>query len=223
MVPRTRRRHLSAVPVHVVCAVVGALALFASLGADHAAAQTNIPATGTPSISGTGRVGETLTASQGSIADTNGLTNATFTYQWIRVDGQNESDITGATGTTYLLTTDDPGKRIKVRASFTDDAGNPESRTSDGFPESSSGLPIVDPIPACPAEVAVPSSWELTPAGLVVGDRFRLIFITSGNYSPQQIHISYYNDLMSDLVRAGHTAIRSHATGFPTAGQHADG
>ena len=208
------RRRLAAVPVHVVCAV--ALALLASLGAGHAVAQTppNSPATGIPSILGTGRVGETLTASQGTIADTNGLTSATFTYQWIRVDGQNESDITGATGTTYLLTASDPGKRIKVRASFTDDDGNSESRTSDGFPESSSGLPIVDPIPACPAEVAVPSSWELTPAGLVAGDRFRLIFVTSGNYSPQQIHISYYNALMSDLVRAGHTAIRSHASGF---------
>ena len=197
-----------------MCAVVGALALLASLGAGNAAAQTNSPATGTPSISGTGRVGETLTASQGSIADPDGLTSATFTYQWIRVDGQNESDITGATGTTYLLAPGDAGKRIKVRASFTDDAGNPESRTSDGFPESNSGLPIVDPIPACPAEAVVPSSWALTPAGLVAGDRFRLIFVTSGNYSPQQIHISHYNERVQLLAQAGHAAIRSHASGF---------
>ena len=86
----------------------------------------NNPATGAPTISGTARVGETLTASATGIADTDGLTNATFTYQWLADD----ADIAGATGSTYTLVAADAGKAIKVQVSFTDDAGNAESLTS---------------------------------------------------------------------------------------------
>ena len=86
----------------------------------------NSPATGAPTISGTARVGETLTASATGIADTDGLTNATFTYQWLADD----ADIAGATGSTYTLVAADAGKAIKVQVSFTDDAGNAESLTS---------------------------------------------------------------------------------------------
>ena len=90
-------------------------------------------ATGAPTISGTLHVGRTQTASPGTIADANGLTNASYSYQWVRVDADgtsNEEDITDATDATYTLTADDRGKKIKVRASFTDDEGNAESRTS---------------------------------------------------------------------------------------------
>ena len=71
-------------------------------------------------------MGETLTASATGIADTDGLTNATFTYQWLADD----ADIAGATGSTYTLVAADAGKAIKVQVSFTDDAGNAESLTS---------------------------------------------------------------------------------------------
>ena len=46
-------------------------------------ARPNTPATGQPTISGTAQVGETLTADVSSIADEDGLDNATFTYQWL--------------------------------------------------------------------------------------------------------------------------------------------
>ena len=95
------------------------------------AAQANNPATGQPDISGTLRVGQTLTASKGTIADADGLTNASYLYQWIRVHGSNsETDIPNATGSTYVLPTDDEGNRIRVKASFDDDRGNGEMRTS---------------------------------------------------------------------------------------------
>ena len=95
------------------------------------AALPNRPATGQPSISGTFQVGQPLTASPGSIADADGLTNAVYRYQWIRVDSSNnETDIPNATGSTYVLTSTDEDNRIKVRASFEDDLGNPEARTS---------------------------------------------------------------------------------------------
>ncbi len=86
----------------------------------------NNPATGAPAIGGTPRVGETLTASTSSIADEDGLTSVSYSYQWIA----GGSDISGATGSTYTLADSDVGKGIQVRVSFQDDAGNPESLTS---------------------------------------------------------------------------------------------
>ena len=86
----------------------------------------NSPATGAPAITGTARVGETLTANTSGIADADGLTNANFSYQWL-ADG---SDISGATGSTYAPAGADVGKAVKVRVSFTDDAGNSETLTS---------------------------------------------------------------------------------------------
>ena len=90
------------------------------------APRPNTPATGAPAISGTARVGETLTASKSGIADADGLVNVSFSYQWLADD----ADIAGATGTTYTLTDADQGKAIKVRVSFDDDAGNEEALTS---------------------------------------------------------------------------------------------
>ena len=84
------------------------------------------PATGAPTINGTARVGESLTASTSDIADADGLANASFTYQWLAAD----LDISGATGSSYTVVTADAGKVIKVTVSFTDDAGNEESVTS---------------------------------------------------------------------------------------------
>ena len=87
---------------------------------------SNTPATGAPTITGTVRVGETLTANTTDISDSDGLNNATFTYQWLADD----ADITDATGSTYALVAADEGKTVKVRITFTDDAGNDESLTS---------------------------------------------------------------------------------------------
>ena len=94
------------------------------------AARPNTSATGAPTISGTAQVDETLTADVSSIADVDGLTNVSYSYQWIRNDGTDDADIGGQTGSTYTLTAEDVGKTIKVRVSFTDDAGNNETLTS---------------------------------------------------------------------------------------------
>ena len=71
-------------------------------------------------------MGETLTAGTTDISDGDGLGNAVFAYQWLADD----SNISGATDSTYTLVAADAGKTIKVRVSFTDDAGNNEELTS---------------------------------------------------------------------------------------------
>ena len=93
-------------------------------------AASNSPATGAPTITGTPRVGQTLTAVTSAIMDANGLNNVSYTYQWIRVDGGTETNILMATASTYTLVTADQGKTIKVTVRFTDDANNPETLTS---------------------------------------------------------------------------------------------
>ena len=90
------------------------------------ATEPNTAAAGAPAISGTPRVGEELTASTSDISDADGLDDASFAYQWIRAD----TDIPGATGSTYTPVATDEGERLKVRVGFTDDAGNEESLTS---------------------------------------------------------------------------------------------
>ena len=99
----------------------------AATGAVAAAAPPpNTPATGAPSITGTAQVGETLTAGVTGISDGDGLNSATFAYQWLADD----VEINGATASTYTLADAEAGKAIKVRVSFTDDAGNDEELTS---------------------------------------------------------------------------------------------
>ena len=76
-------------------------------------------ASGAPTITGTAQVGQTLTASTTSISDADGLSNATFGYQWLADD----VELSGATISSYTLVAIDAGKSIKVRASFIDDEG----------------------------------------------------------------------------------------------------
>ena len=79
-----------------------------------------------PTITGTARVGETLTADASDIEDPDGMDDAAFTFRW----AASGNDITGATAASHILTADEEGLAITVRVSFTDDAGNPEALTS---------------------------------------------------------------------------------------------
>ena len=98
------------------------------------AAAPNTPAMGAPMINGTAQVGQTLTATAGDIADVDGLpapflTDVDTSFQWIQVDG-GDTDILGATASTYTLVEADLGKTIKVKVSFTDNGGFAETLTS---------------------------------------------------------------------------------------------
>ena len=122
----------------------------------------NSPATGAPVISGTAQVGQTLTAGITGIADADGLSGESFTYQWVSNDGTTGTDIENATGSTYTLADADQGKSIKVRVTFTDGGGNEQTLTS-----APTGPVLGDGPPGAPRNLAatagnreVTLSWE---------------------------------------------------------------
>ncbi len=90
----------------------------------------NSSATGALTISGTAEVGQMLTANTSGIADSDGLTNVVYQYQWLADDGSSVTEISGATGATYTLQATDEAATIKVQVSFSDDLDNEESLIS---------------------------------------------------------------------------------------------
>ena len=108
------------------------------------------PATGVPTVTGTPRVGQTLMAGTAHIRDPDGLDSVSYEYQWIRVDRGLETDIDGATASSYTLAAADAGKRVRVRVAFEDDNGNPESLTGAAYPAATAVMA------AAPAACAAP-------------------------------------------------------------------
>ena len=80
-----------------------------------------------PVITGKAQVGQTLTADVSRISD---HADSTFYYSWIRNDGTADTDIDGATNSTYTLTANDERKTIKVRVISPDYTVDLFSRTS---------------------------------------------------------------------------------------------
>ena len=95
-------------------------------------------------ITGTARVGRTLSVDVSDIDAADGLTSPAFTYQWLSSDGTTETEIPGATDDAYALTDADEGRSIRLRVTFVDDAGNERILTT--APTST-----VAPVPNTPA------------------------------------------------------------------------
>ena len=119
------------------------------------AAESNTAPTGAPTISGTPQVGETLTADTSAIADRDGLANVSYSYQWIRSDNGADTDIAGETDSTYTLVLADLGKTIKVQVSFTDDADNDETLTSEAT------VAATATVPSAPQSLTVTSGSQI--------------------------------------------------------------
>ena len=112
----------------------------------------NVAPTGAPTIDDTTPVvGETLTADPSGIGDADGLTGATFTWQWVRVSGGTDTPIAGATTASYTVVAGDVGATLKVVASFTDDGGTAETVES-------AETAVVEALP----EVTVASDGDVT-------------------------------------------------------------
>ena len=123
----------------------------------------NDAATGEPAISGVARVGQTLTASTAGIADADGLSGVSYSYQWLRVDADgtsNLAEIANATAATYTLAPDDQGKRVIVTVSFTDEDGTDEALNSDAYPS--------------PGTVTEERTFTLTVAAIATDDKVNI-------------------------------------------------
>jgi hypothetical protein len=91
----------------------------------NAAASTPSPPVNTvrPSISGTPQSGQTLTANRGTWT---GAQPISYAYAWKRCDtnGANCATITGATGSTYVATSADVGRTLRVSVTATNSVGS---------------------------------------------------------------------------------------------------
>ena len=81
-----------------------------------------------PTVSGTTTQGQTLTADKGSWT---GTTPITYAYEWQRCDdkGNNCADISGATSTTYVVTSADVGKTLRVVVTATNSQGSSDEES----------------------------------------------------------------------------------------------
>jgi hypothetical protein len=102
--------------LHLLGAAAAASVLTALVtvgGLAQAQAQVAPVNTTAPTIAGTARDGDTLTANEGVWTGTDPIT---FTYQWQRCDanGLNCANLVGATGRTYAVQTSDVNNRLRV-------------------------------------------------------------------------------------------------------------
>jgi hypothetical protein len=85
--------------------------------------------TGVPTISGTAKVGQTLTATAASVS---GVPTPTDSFQWQRSDNGTTgwADISGATNTTYTAVTADENKYLRVVQTSTNVAGSDSANSA---------------------------------------------------------------------------------------------
>jgi len=192
-----------------------------SSAATSAVENVNDAPTGAVTISGTLRLGETLTANTSAVADADGINEATESGQWMR-DGVA---ISGATNDTYVLTAEDVGQVISTVFRYTDNFGTAESVTSAATtPIESGGLNLVGtPGPdtligslgndtinglAGPDTLNGGDGDDFITGGPAVDDRRDVIFAGSGN---DTVNAGAGNDLVfgmdgNDLIAGGRGA-----------------
>jgi hypothetical protein len=126
-------------PILVAAATLGAV-LFAAGGA-WAAAKAAPVNTAEPTISGTPKVGQTLTASNGTWSNA----PTSYEYQWLRCNTLGNSCVSVANGTqkTYTLVGADRGHtmRVRVTASNADGSAKADSQQTDVVAPAVAGAP----------------------------------------------------------------------------------
>ena len=159
---------------------------------DNDTTTTNTAATGMPTISGTAQVGEILMALTSGISDADGLP-ASFTYQWVRVDSDRTSTETGvgSNSNTYSPTAADVGKKIRVKVSFTDNAGNSEGPlTSDAYPASGTIAPAsITPPPGTDVLVSNTGEALLLGGTSSIGAQSFVTGFNAGGYAVSAVQI----------------------------------
>jgi hypothetical protein len=136
--------------------------------------------TAEPVISGTAAVGQTLTTTAGSWS---GSTPITVSYRWTRCgsdggkpDASNCSTIRGATSASYTLTSDELGRRIRVKATARNTVGSTTV--------ASNATAVVAPA-GPPGLITLPNGDRSIPASSVPSDQ-RLV-VDSVVFSPNPV------------------------------------
>jgi hypothetical protein len=117
-----------------------------------------------PAISGTPRVGQTLSVSQGQWSGS----PSSFSYQWMRCDqnGNSCGIVTGASASTYGVRFDDNGKTIRVLVTAANSAGKTSVTTDRTAQIQPAAIPA--PINACGNSPLVAASVLQPPARMVI-------------------------------------------------------
>lgn len=148
----------------VATLVVAATGIFAAVAS--AAAPVN---TASPSISGTAKVGSTLTANEGTWSNS----PTSFSYQWQRCasDGRGCGDITSATSKSYSPVTGDVGHALRVVVTATNADGHASATSGATDPVDSANGPANSVRPAVSGTAVIGGtltvsngSWSPTPS-----------------------------------------------------------
>ena len=96
----------------------------------------NDPAYGPVFITGPAQVGYELTAFTSSIGDRDGIPRDQLNYQWKRyaANGTTFETNIGVNSSSYRVTDNDVGKKIRLEVSYVDGGGTREVTLSDAFP-----------------------------------------------------------------------------------------
>ncbi len=120
-----------------------------------------------PAISGTAKEGETFSASTGTWV---GGEPFSYTYQWksCNTTGESCSNISGATGSTYKLTSGNVGKTLRIVLTTKNSVSSTEATSTASAvvvaPPSNTALPTISGIEESGQLLAVSNgSWEGTP------------------------------------------------------------
>lgn len=155
------RPKLALAALLTVAGIAGILAAVAA-----AATPTN---TSPPTISGTPKVGSTLTANDGTWANS----PTSFTYQWQRCasDGRSCGDITAGTTKTYVPTNGDVGHALRVVVTGVNADGKSSATSAPTEPVNSANGPTNTVRPALSGDAVVggtlrvsDGSWTPTPS-----------------------------------------------------------
>jgi hypothetical protein len=154
------RRVITRGPRLLIAALMVSIVAAASLGSlasSGGAAATDPANTAPPTIAGTARVGETLTADPGTWT---GTAPVTYAYEWQRcnANGASCAAISGAVAKTYILTTPDAGATLRVKVTATDTTG---ATSATSVP--TAAVASAAPATGCPSGSGVVSVKDVSP------------------------------------------------------------
>ena len=216
-------------------AVVAAVALLAG-GAAQGASKAAPVNTSPPTISGTERAGETLTASSGSWNNS----PTSFSYQWLRCNSSGAScgNISGATNQTYQLQKSDAGRRVRVSVTAKNGDGSANAQSAptgviaQGQAPANTSLPTISGTPKVGQTLtATTGSWSNSPTHYdyqwrrcdtggndcrdVGSNRTTYVPVTSDVGRTIRVEVKARNDYGSNTARSAPTGLVAPAGPVP--------